>query len=579
MKKFFKILFNHKWAIAMAILIGVIITSPHVYFQITQKDFYKGIAFGGTSDEVVFLMRIQEVRDGHYLIANNSWAEGKDLPYLAPPLAENITSFTGQIFGLNLIDTITLDRFLFPAFVFLLIYVLIYQFTKRKSISLIASVTVLLSINLINPIRVWNLFFYKQTYADFMLFSRLISPIHLIFFFGFLLLFWFFLQKKQWAYGIFSGILLGLSFYEYPYTWTFLFAFLGCLILIFLYKKEWTKIKDIILIIIIALLVAVPYFWNLWRAIHHPLYPELTSRFGLIKTHNPQVGALVLILLAIFLLFFSRKQKDRYCFCLGLVLTPLVVLNQQIITGMIMIPDHYHWYFHGPLMIIFIIIIFFELLERKINNLTLRRIIFSSLIILILFINFYNAWVIQTSFYERQEPIAIENQRYGVIFEWLRNNTQKDEVIIVDEISSYLIPIYTSLNTVNCDDGRHSLVADEKEILERSFLIFRLNGLKGENEILYNYFFKNKIIISWKFYGEYYRKQMGGYEFIPDEKLYFLVNEYREFLNIPLENILKKYHTDYLLWDTLKDPQWKIEQYPFFEQIYEINEFKVFKLK
>ena len=524
-------------------------------------------------------MRIQEVRDGHYMLANSGWAEGKDLPYLFPFLPENISSFTGQIFGLNLINTITLNRFLFPAFVFLLIYALLYQLTKRKSISLIASITVLLSINLINPIRVWNLFIHQQTYADFMLSSRLISPIHSIFFFAFLLLFWFFLQKRQWIYGISSGVLLGLSFYEYPYTWTFIFAFLGCLILIFLWKKEWTKIKDIILIAFIALLIAIPYFWNLWQAMQHPLYSEVASRFGLMKTHSPQVGALVLILLAVFLLFFSREWKDRYYFCLSLILTPFVVLNQQIITGMIMIPDHYHWYFHSPLAIIFIIIIVFELLEKKINNSFLKKISWLSLIILILFINFYNAWVLQVSLYDRQKPIAIENQRYGPIFEWLRNNTQKDQVIVGDEINSYSIATYTPLNVVNCEDGRHSLAADEKQLLERIFLILRFNGLKGNDEILYKYFFENKADLSLKVYGEYYRKRMGGYELIPDEKLYFFVDKYREFLAIPLENILRKYQTDYLLWDTLKYPQWKIEQYSFFEQIYEINEFKVFKLK
>jgi len=579
MRKTFQILSEHKLAVMTASLVGLIIAFPQVYFQLTEKDSYQGIALGGTSDEAVFLMRIQEVRDGHYLIANSSWAQGKNLPYLAPPLAENISSFMGQIFGLNLINTITLDRFIFPAFVFLLIYALVYQLTRKKSISLIAPITVLLSINLVNPTAIWNLLVHQQTHTEFMLFSRLISPIHSIFFFGFLLLFWFFLQKRKWVYGIGSGIVLGLSFYEYPYTWTFLLAFLGCLVLIFIFKKKWVKIKDIILIILIALLVATPYFWNLWRAMHHPLYSELASRFGLIKTHSPQVGALVLILLSIFLLFFSRDWKDRYYFCLGLVLTPLIVLNQQIITGLIMIPDHYHWYFHSPLSIIIMTIIIFELLEKKINNHFLKKIAWSSLIILILFINFYNAWIVQSSFYQRQKPIAIENQRYGPVFEWLRHNTQKDQVIVGDEITSWLILIYTSLNTVSCENGHYALVADEQQVIERAFLTLRLNGLKEEGENIEKYFFENRYNLAAGIYGEYYRKQLGNYGLIPDEKLYFLVDRYKRFLTIPLENIFKKYQTDYLLWDTLKHPQWRLEQYPFLEQIDQVNEFKIFKLK
>lgn len=589
MKKTFQILSYHKLAIITAILIGVIIAFPQVYFQLTEKDSYQGIALGGTSDEMSFLMRIQEVRDGHYTLANSSWAEGKDLPYLPPPLSENIASFTGQIFGLNLIDTITLNRFIFPIFVFLLIYALLYQLSKRKSVALVASITVLLSTNLVNPMAVWNLLVYRKTYTDFILFSRFISPINLTFFFGFLLLFWFFLKspeleqaqygvKRKWVYGILSGIVLGLSFYTYPYTWTFLFAFLGCLILIFIYKKEWIKIKDIILVTFIALLIAIPYFWNLWQAMHHPLYSEIAFRFGLIKTHSPQVGALVLILLSVFLLFFSRERKDRYYFCLGLVLTPLIVLNQQIITGMIMIPDHYHWYYHSPLAIIIIAIIIFELFEKKINRPFLRKSSWLSLIILILFVNFYNVWIVQSSFYQRQEPIAIKNQRYGPVFKWLRHNTQKDQVVAGDETTSCLIPIYTSLNTISCDDGHYTLAADEEQVMERIFLILRLNGLKEEGQVLPEYFFENRAYLSARIYGAYYRKQMGDYGLIPDEKLYFLVNKYREFLVVSLEDILRKYQVDYLLWDTLKHPQWQIEQYSFLEQIYQIDGFKIFKL-
>lgn len=568
MKKTFKILSYHKLAVITAILIGVIIAFPQVYFQFTQKDSYKGIALGGTSDETAFLVRIQEVRDGHYTLANSSWVDGKDLPYLFPPFSENITSFTGQIFGLNLVNTITLNRFIFPTFLFLLIYALLYQLTKRKSVALVASITVLLSTNLVNPMAIWNLFIHRKTYTDFMLFSRLITPIHLSFFFGFLLLFWFFLQKRKWVYGVASGVILGLSFYTYPYTWTFLFAFLGCLVLIYIYKKEWIKIKNIVLTTGIALLVSIPYFWNLWQAMHHPLYSELSERFSIIKTHSPQVGALVLILLSIFLLFFPRKNKDKYFFCLGLVLTPLIVLNQQIITGIIMVPDHYHWYYHTPLAILFVVIIIFELFKKKSIQF--------GLIGLILFINFCNVWMIQSSFYQRQEPIAVKNQRYGPVFEWLRNNTEKDQVVAGDRVVSRLIAIYTSLNSVSLEDGHYTLAGSEEDVMERIFLTFRLDRLKKDEA--QEYFFENRADISARIYGGYYRKKLGDYNLIPDEKIDFLIGKYQEFLDIPLENVLKKYQTDYLLWDTLKHPEWQIEQYPFFEQIYQIDGFKIFKL-
>jgi hypothetical protein len=567
-KKFFQILSSHKWAVIVAVLIGIILASPQVYFYFENEDIYKGIALGGTTDEDTYLARIQEARDGYYTIANPAWAEGKDLPYLFTPLSENVISFTGQIFGLDLIKTITLSRFIFPVFVFLLIYALVNQIIRKKIVALVASTTVLLSTNLVNPKAIWDLIINHQTQTGFLLFSRVITPVNLIFFFGFLLLFWIFIEKGKLFYGIASGIVLGLSFYSYPYTWTFLFAFLGCLAILYLLKKECAKIKGIILTSGVAALVSIPYFWNLWQAMQHPLYPELSERFSIIKTHTPQIGALILILLAIFLLFFPRGNKDRYFFCLGLVLTPLIVLNQQVITGRIMIPDHYHWYYHTPLAIIFTILIVFELVKKKSFQ--------YCLIGLILFINFFNAFVIQSSFYQNQKLEALGNQRYGSVFEWLRNNTKKDQVIAGDKNISLLIAIYTSLNSVSFEDGHYTLAGSEESVMERIFLTFRLDKI-GKEEAK-EYFFNNKTDISARIYGGYYRKLLGDYDLIPDEKLNFLVDKYKEFLDIPLKSVLKKYQTDYLLWDTLEHPEWNIEQYPFLKEIHRVNGFIVFRL-
>lgn len=566
-----KLIIKHKWAVIVAILVGLIIAAPQMYFQINNKDAYQGIGLAGTDDEEVYLMRIQEARDGYYAISNSSWAEGKNLPYLFLPLSENITSLVGRILGLGLIKTVTLARFIFPFIAFLLIYTLVYQLTKIKAIALVASTTVLLSVDLVDPKAIWNLLIHQQTRTDFVFFSRLISPqVHLLFFFGFLLLFWFFLQKKKWIYGIGSGIVLGLSFYTYPFTFTFLFAFLGCLVLIFLFKKEWLNIRNIILIAVITLLVAIPYFYNLWQGMQHPLYQEIMLRHALQKTHIPNIGMLVVMLLVIFILFFSREEKERYVFCLGLVLAPLIVLNQQIITGIVMEPGHYHWFYHKPLAVIFIIIILFELIKKR-----FKSIIYLGLIGLVLLVNLYNAWVVQSSSYQRWEPVAIENQRYGPVFEWFNDNGQKDEVIVGDEISSCFIPIYTSLNSVSCEDGHYSLVADEEQVLERIFLTIRLNGIKENAK---EYFYENRANLSARIYGAYYLKTFGGYGNISDQKLDFLIDKYKEFLSLSLEDILKKYQADYLIWDLIRHPEWQIEDYSFLEKVYQDKSFKVFKV-
>ncbi len=548
-----KTILNHKWALLCAVLIGLIIAAPQIYFRLQHQDIYHDMSLGG-SDESAYLSRIQEVRDGYYNTASYVWREGKDLPYLIPPLSEIITNLTGRVFSLNIVDTVTLGRFIFPAIVFLLIYVLLYQLIQKKLAALVIGSTVLLSTDLVGS--VFFNFIFKQIPPsyNFLTFHRLVAPqVHLIFFFGFLVL-WFFRKKYL------SGIVLGLSFYTYPYTWTFLFAFLGCLAVIKLFKKE--AIKDILITSLISLVIALPYFFNLWQALNHWGYAEVSLRYGLINTHMPQIGILVLMLLVVFLFLFPRRQKN-YDFFLAWVLAPLVVLNQQIVTGRVLIPDHYHWYYHKPLIIIIFLIILFHYFNKKY--------LYWGLAGLVMAVNFYNAGLVQVASYRNAEPMAVEyNEKYGPVLEWLNENAQKDEVVAGDGVVADLIPMYTFLNSATSGDGHYSLIASEQQIMERIFLEIRLGGLDDPEEM----FFEKRAFISSEIYGQRYRKQLGDYGNIPDEKLRWLIARYKDFYALPLEYVLNKYGVRYIIWDIDKDLD-----YLFLEQVYQDEKLKVYIVK
>jgi len=571
---FFQILKKHKWAIILAILVGIIMALPHIYFIFDNKDTYQGVFMGGL-DEEFYLTRMQEIRDGYFSLANPVWLEGKNLPYLRPPLSEIIASIPGQIFNISLINTVLFENFLFPLILFLIIYSLVYQLIKKKSVALISSVAVLLTSNLTNPQAIWNLLINQKVNDMFLAYTRLISPqVHSLFLFSFFLFFWIFLKKEKWIYGGISSIILGFSFYVYPYTWTFIYAFLSLLIFLFLFRKNWRGIKNIILIMGIGFFIAIPYFLNLWHAMHHSFYSELALRTGIINNHAFQIGATVLILIAIFLLFPPKDFKKRYDFCLALILTPFIVLNQQIITGHLLTSAHYHYYYHKPIAIIFLIMIIFSQLEQRVKKINIRKVFWSSFVVIVLFICFYNAFLVQTHSYRMHESNGIAKQQYGVIFQWLNKYGQLDEVVMSNFIISDLIPIYTSLNAVSNMDGHYYLASNEDQLLERMFLQYRLNGLNSEEII--KMFFQNKEEISKKIYGQRYRKTLGSYENIPDEKLYSFAEKYMDFLNIPLEDILKKYHVKYLVWDIIKQPNWQIDQYSFFDQVYEQNNLKIY---
>jgi len=560
-----KMIKKHKIAIFLAILIGIIMALPHIYFIFDNKDIYNGIFMGGL-DEGPYLTRMQEVRDGHYFMSNPFWSKGKDNPYLWPPLPEIFSSGFGLIFGLNLINTVLVENFIFSFFLFFIIYSLVYQLVKKKSVALISSLTIMLMPNLTDPRTLWQLLVYQNVADTFLAYSRLISPqIHSLFLFSFFLFFWMFLKNKKWINGIISGILLGLLFYIYPFAWMFVASFFVFLVLIHIFKKEWVEIKNVVIISFIALLVACPFLFNLIEAMQSLVYSEVSFRYGWVENNSPQIGITILVLLVIFLLFFPKKDKKRYDFSLAIVLTPLILMNQQLITGYLLGPARYHHYYYKPFAIIFLLIIISSRLKK----------IWKWLIVLILLIGFYNAWLVQTASYLTHESSGINDQKYGDIFNWLNKNGDKDDSVVANLYISDLIPIYTSLNAETNLDAHYSLTSNQ-QLLKRMFLLYRLDGVGIED--VKDIFYRDREIISKNIFAQKYHKKFGGYEFIPDKELDLFIDRYLNNLEISIEDFLRELEIRYLIWDVFSDATWNINQYLFLDLVYDKDGFKIYEI-
>ena len=118
---------THKWALSLAFLIGIIVAFPQFYFPYDHADTYQDIYIANTDNEVGYLNRVQEVRDGHPLLGSAILKDGKDDPYVQPPLGEIIITYLGKIFFLDLNNTILLARFLFAFLGFLAVYGFVFN--------------------------------------------------------------------------------------------------------------------------------------------------------------------------------------------------------------------------------------------------------------------------------------------------------------------------------------------------------------------------------------------------------------------------------------------------------------------
>lgn len=149
------------------------------------------------------------------------------------------------------------------------------------------------------------------------------------------------------AWAIAAGLSLDLLIFSYFYLWTSALAWLICLALLWLVAHPRNLRRDFssfVTILLLALAALVPYFILLSR---RP--PTMDRGQMLILSRAPDLlripellGLAVISLLA----FAALRGKINWrtpepLFCASLALMPLVVFNQQVITGRSLQPFHY----------------------------------------------------------------------------------------------------------------------------------------------------------------------------------------------------------------------------------------------
>src|SRR3989339_1428561 len=113
---------KHTLATLFAVLVGLLSLFPSILAPLAVGGDYAGMQFLYIDDEDIYRARIHEVMEGHIGVASPYFFEYKDMPVMVPPINEWLYALPALFFGLSFV--ITLSKFLFPALLFLLIYVL-----------------------------------------------------------------------------------------------------------------------------------------------------------------------------------------------------------------------------------------------------------------------------------------------------------------------------------------------------------------------------------------------------------------------------------------------------------------------
>lgn len=156
-------------------------------------------------------------------------------------------------------------------------------------------------------------------------------------------------QNKPQArrYAVLAGAALGVLVFSYLYLWTAAAAWLACIALLWFYFRPHNRLSVLEVVEIVGGLVLLTLLPYLYLVLNRASTLDQTQT--MISTHWPDPFRLPeiigLIVVAILVIGIRRRrieaQNEAVIFAGSLALLPLVLFNQQVLTGRSMQPFHF----------------------------------------------------------------------------------------------------------------------------------------------------------------------------------------------------------------------------------------------
>lgn len=532
-----------------ALVVGLAHVYPDIKFIHELGDDYRGIAITPSNDEVKYLAMINTIYKGqdiclggfdNYEQIGQPWTFGF-LPVLA-------LGVVGKLFNITVINLDMLMTFLLPAILFVLLYFFILRLSESFSLAVIGSISLILGYSVFTA----NVQIIKETfmlsYSSHLWFLRPISPQfnHILLILALILIYESLCSNKiflSWA----AGILTGLLFYVFIYYWTFIYAGLSVLFFVFLARRENLYRRKIFTIFFLSVLISVPYWLNFWRLLHHPHYRDLEYFLNVINSRRPILPVSYILSSSIILFTYYKKEINlSFWYIFSFLVGGLICLNQHIITGKVMFPGHWMGYSNKTVLIVSLFVSLKNIREsvfiRKINNVKWSKYLIFFVYSIVLFLVAFQQ---QENFYKSHKDYYSQKQSMADVFMWLRNYTDKEDVVLTDPFtSSFPEPDDVLLYAHNFVFLPISVgTLRSKEDLEDRYLIclalFGYNEKEAEEKAFS--FQDGKFFIRMRAIAEY-----GGGVIDP---LYvdYLKKRYVQIIKDTELKVLNKYRLDYIL--------------------------------
>ncbi len=559
---------SHMFAILLALVVGVIYIGPNIYHAHTAG--YQGILMADAPDEVFYLSVINKSYTSPTLVRDPFQYEYQHEPN---PLqyfwAEFVLGKIGA--GLHLpIGVLTeVMEFIFPLLLTLAVYAFAYRMSGSRLAGFLSAGAVLLGNEFVQPSSVSNAintFLMHGGYREFLTYSRPISPqLNSLFLFAMLGCLLYLLRNARSKQAIvLAGVGLGLMVYAYLYFWAFTVTLLGVIFLYAVAGRRWHLAFAACAAGFISLGVMVPFLLENIPLVLRAGGSQLTQS---VHTHRIIVEKMILAPLFLYALVYlyawwSRGQGNigqwahnfaqKYLFVVLLLITGVIVSNQQVLTGVLLYQEHFHFFTNIPLFLLSMsllgaeVLIFFPQLWRV-------ALVGAAVIVLAWF-----AVGVQVSSFKGHSAESLRYQPLAPVFAYLRGQTP-EAVVLAGPYLSTRLTIYTQEFTYDNGGYGTAFRVPSERIMNDYLIRLQLRGVTKDMVHSYVYQPANREEVgSMLFIGTYWRDLCGSYSCFPDSVLEDVIAKYKDFVSHPLLENLKTYKIDYVLTDNVQDTDWSI---------------------
>ncbi len=489
-----------------------------------------------------YLSMINESSKGNWILGSPYLSEWRYAPYLNPSLSFNAAGLFKRTFSLDIKSYATIMGYMAVFSIMFLVLTAFAQIFDYSYFGYLAAAAYIFFPRVIMWNRTWSPEINFIPFALFLVvyFSR------------------FSFRKREFSLAFLTGAL----FYVYPYYWTFALALLAVSDL----QQFWNMKRIIWEYAYKYLAIAGFAFWyvaHLWQLSHLSYYKESLVRIGFLYSRMPAgwytQGVLLMSLCAFFFLKkyvfpkLNSEMPDNTVWnkiVAGLI-TGLIVLNQQLITGVQMeFNSHY-----APIILFFLVAFWGVVITVLINN---SNFYFRNILILFSFILVIGFGIVKiNSIVGGFDSDIYIGGRADEVVNWFLDNQIRDKIVYAPKDLGDEINLWTN-NYLIFHDGQETQLMPTSELIDR-FTYYDItnhrltDNLFEEQTQIFGHTFdaamqKDNVINSIK-------AKFSGKNFIPAT-----LEEYTKYDFEPMHQIrinhdtikfneyLEKYHVDYLVY-------------------------------